>query len=435
MAIGVDEQARHPIGEAMSGGDRDAREPAGGLPRLMFKLRSEGPGWIAKRLAAEAVHPTTRPGQMIHRLVRRSISAASALPRRIRRSRVAEWPGATETLFAFYDFKVGPITFDCMWFLAGADLERRRRGLDKVHVVIVPGPHEGVRRERDDYEAVVDPANRSERVQSILIPACALLPRCSGLTQASSREEAGFLRAIAARHVFPSDYEPALPVYPSSRPCLDAARQGEGPIGTLRATPERLRNVDRWLAQREIGDRRLITITLRGYSYMPARNSNIEAWAAFARSLDRGRYLAVFIPDTDETIDGVPAALDGFTLMPEAAWSVGLRMALYQRAFLNLGVNTGPMGLCWLNDTTRYATLKMATAGVPQTTLDYFRVLGFEPGRSLPFATPFQQLVWEDDTQETIERVFARLVSDIERHEAGTYIAPTQGATSLQSLT
>src|SRR5262245_1590959 len=398
----------------MSGGDRDAREPAGGLPRLMYKLRSEGPGWIAKRLAAEAVHPTTGPGQLIHRLVRRGISATSALPRRIRRSRVAEWPGATETLFAFYDLKVGPITFDCLWFLAGADLERRQRGLDHVHVVIVPGPHEGVREERGDYESVVDAANRSERVQNILIQACPLLPSCSGLTQAGTRAQAGFRRSVVAHHVFPSDYEPALPVYPTSRPCLEAARQGQGPIGTLRATPERLRNVDRWLAQRGIGERRLLTITLRGYSYMPARNSNIDAWAGFARGLDPQRYLAVFIPDTDETIDGIPAGLHGLTLMPEAAWSVGLRMALYERAFLNMGVNTGPMGLCWLNETTRYVTLKMATPGVPQTTLEYFRVLGFEPGRSLPFAGPFQQLVWEDDSRETIERVFTRLAAEID---------------------
>jgi hypothetical protein len=412
---GPDRDARAPAaGEAMSGPDRVAQEPAGGLPRIIFKLRTEGPRWIAKRLAAEAVHPTTGPGQAIHRLARRGITAAAALPRTIRRRAWAEFPAAGDTLFAFYDLKVGPITFDCLWFLAGADLERRRLGLAKVHVVIVPGPHEGVRRERDDYEAVVDPANRAERVQGIVIQACALLPSCSGLTQAGSRDEAAFLRAVVARHVFPSDYEAALPVYPSSRHCLEAARNGKGPIGVLRATPERQRNVERWLAGRAIAERRLVTITLRGYSYMPARNSNIDAWVAFARGLDRQRYLAVFIPDTDETLEGVPAVLGEFALMPEAAWSVGLRMALYQRAFLNLGVNTGPMGLCWLNEATRYATLKMASPGVPQTTLESFRSLGFEPGRSLPFAGPFQELVWEDDTQETIERVFSVLVARIE---------------------
>jgi hypothetical protein len=161
-----------------------------------------------------------------------------------------------------------------------------------------------------------------------------------------------------------------------------------------------------------------VTITLRGYDYMPVRNSNADAWAAFARGLDPRRYFTVFIPDTEQTIEGLPGALDEFVLMSEAAWNVGLRMALYQRAFLNMGVNNGPMGLCWLNETTRYATLKMAPAGVPQTTPESFRDLGFEMGRSLPFATPFQQLVWEDDTRDVIERVFAGLVARIESGNA-----------------
>jgi len=214
--------------------------------------------------------------------------------------------------------------------------------------------------------------------------------------------------------VFPSDYEPALPVFPSSRPCLEAARAGEREIAVLRATPERLRNVDAWLAARGLADRRLVTITLRGYSYMPVRNSNLDAWVGFAQGLDRKRYAVVFVPDTDQTIEGIPAELHAFPLLPEAAWNVGLRMALYQRAYLNLGVNNGPMGLCWLNRTTPYATLKMAPAGVPQTTLEYFNTLGFEAGQSLPFATPAQKLVWEDDTRDAIERVFADLVATIE---------------------
>ena len=413
---------RHVIAPAlvmlMSGVDRDLPEPASGLPRLLFRLRTQGPHWIAKRLAAEALYPTTGPGRLLHALTRRTISAASALPRLVRRVNVPAYPRAERTLFAFYDLKVGPITFDCLWFLAGADLERRRRGLDMIHVVIVPGPYQGVRRERDDYEAVVDPPNRGERIQNILVQACALLPSCAAVTQAASREEALFFRSVVARHVFPADYEPALPVFPSSQMCLDAARSGEGPIAVLRATPERQRNIAQWLAARGMADRRLVTITLRGYRYMPARNSNVAAWTEFARRLDPQRYAVVFVPDTDETMGGVPAELAGFLLMPEAAWNVGLRMALYQQAFVNMGVNTGPMGLCWLNGATRYATLKMAPSGVPQTTLDFFRHLGFEPGRSLPFATPCQQLIWEEDSRDAIERAFADIVAHIEAQSA-----------------
>jgi hypothetical protein len=396
----------------MSGVDRDMPEPASGLPRLVFRLRTQGPRWIAKRLSAEALYPTTGPGRLVHALTRRTITAASALPRLVRRVSVPAFPAAERTLFAFYDLKVAPITFDCLWFLAGADLERRRRGLDMIHVVIVPGPYQGVRRERDDYEAVVDLPNRGERIQNILVQACGLLPSCAAVTQAATREEAVFFRSVA-RHVFPADYEPALPVYPSSRMCLDAARGGEGPIAVLRATPERQRNVGQWLAARGIGDRRLVTITMRGYGYMPVRNSNVAAWTAFARGLDPKRYAVVFVPDTEETMEGIPAELDGSVLMPEAAWNLGLRMALYQKAFVNMGVNTGPMGLCWLNETTRYATLKMAPSGVPQTTIDFFHFLGFEPGCSLPFATPCQQLIWEEDSREVIDRAFADVVARI----------------------
>jgi hypothetical protein len=91
-----------------------------------------------------------------------------------------------------------------------------------------------------------------------------------------------------------------------------------------------------------------------------------------------------------------------------------LRMALYEHAFLNLGVNNGPMGLAWLNARVRYATLKIETPGVPQSSLEFIRSFGFEPGKSLPFATELQEWVWEDDTQEIITRTFQRLRQKIE---------------------
>jgi hypothetical protein len=67
-----------------------------------------------------------------------------------------------------------------------------------------------------------------------------------------------------------------------------------------------------------------------------------------------------------------------------------------------------------------YATLKIETADVPQSTLGFIRSFGFETGKSLPFATPFQEWAWEDDTEEAISRAFRRLTERIEAasHEA-----------------
>jgi hypothetical protein len=204
-----------------------------------------------------------------------------------------------------------------------------------------------------------------------------------------------------------------LPVFPGPHSCLDAARAGETGIACLRAPAEELRAIDAW-AKAHVGSRRMVVITLRRYGFMPARNSNMPAWIAFARSLDASRYCPVFIPDTNDTIAGLPIELRDFTVFSEAAWNIALRMALYERAFVNLGINTGPMGLAWLNERVRYATLKIETAEVPQASLGFIQSFGFEAGKSLPFATVLQEWVWEDDTQECITRTFERLTGRIE---------------------
>src|SRR5262249_49082008 len=159
--------------------------------------------WLKKRLALEATLPTTDIGRSIHLLARRSLGASAALPRALRRLLAAEHPEARDVLFAFYDLQVAPVTFDFLWFLAASALLRRPARLQSVDVVIVPGPHDGVRRERDDYEMVLDPQARRARIHNILIPACRLLPSCTGLTLAASRAEAAYLRSAVARNVLP----------------------------------------------------------------------------------------------------------------------------------------------------------------------------------------------------------------------------------------
>jgi hypothetical protein len=386
----------------------------GRLARLVTNFRSEGIPWLKKRLVAEKAFPTTSVGRGIHLVARRGLRAAAALPRAMRRMLSTQFPDLENVLFAFYDLQVAPVTFDFLWFLAASELNRRQSGLGSIHVVIVPGAYDGVQRERDDYEIVVDRLARQARIHNILIPACRLLPSCAGVTLAGTRSEGAFLRSIVARHILPTDYEPVLPVFPGPRACLQAARNGDPDIACLRAPEEELRQVRGWARAKKADGRRMVTITLRRYSYMPARNSNLPAWVAFARSLDSTRYWPVFVPDTNDTIEGLPTELRELTVFVEAAWNIGLRMALYEHAFLNLGVNNGPMGLAWLNARVRYATLKIETADVPQSSIEFIRSFGFEPGKSLPFASPLQKWVWEDDTEEVIMRTFQRLVARIE---------------------
>jgi hypothetical protein len=347
--------------------------------------------------------PTTSLGRFAYR--------ARHPERMLRGDRSQRAPLHDGPLLAFYDLAIAPLTFDFLWFLVAADLERRRAGLSSTHVVIVPGLENGVRRETAEYETFVDSEARRARIANILLPACDFLPELAGATIARSREEADVLIQNAQHRVFPRAYEPALPSYPGPRTCLEAGRRGER-VGILRAPSRDAAKARAWLSGTS-GDRLPVTITLRQYGYTPARNSNVPAWIAFAERLP-DRFAPIFIPDTDHASEPVPASLARFPVCSEAACDLGFRFGLYEAAYANLGVNNGPMGLCWLNERTRYLTFKILSESVVQTTAAYMQYLGFEIGRSLPFATPWQKWVWEEDTLEVIEREFAALVQAIE---------------------
>lgn len=398
--------AKNPRGNQIS--------PPTRLTSVRDTLRTEGLGWILRRLRYRT--PLTPTGRSVHASLRRLIGLVLEAPRATGRV-LGRFPITDhDTLYAFYDLQVAPLSYDVSWFAATADLARRRKQLKRVHFVIVPGVKDGLREERKAYESVVDVSARLWRLHNIVLPILTLVPSFAGLSILTSREAAGALRAAAGSRVYPSHYEPSLPVAHWPSELLKEASDDEGEIGVLRSSAQGLRYIERWLTSRLQG-RRLVTITIRDYDFMPARNSNLETWTSFARGLDSERYLPVFVLDTERTLDPPPKILAGFEVFREASWNVGLRMALYELSYVNLGVNNGPMFMCLLNARVRVLIFKILTAAVPQTSEDLMVALGFTIREQVRFATPFQRLVWEDDQLQTIEREFAELVKKIESSE------------------
>ena len=324
----------------------------------------------------------------------------------------------SNTLYAFYDLQVTPVTFDASWFAVAADHRRKQLGLAHIHFIIVPGNFHGFREERAQYEASIDTATRSWRLHHVVLPILTLTPCFSGYSVLPSRHMVNtyLQNAPDGQSIYPPHYEPGLPVsHHPSELLQPATTHISGPVqGTLQSPVQGIRYLERWTDSR-LRSRRLITITLRDYEFMKERNSNISAWVDFARQLDSSVYLPVFILDTEGTLDRLPKELEGFEIFREASWNVPLRMSLYETSYLNLGVNNGPMFMCALNRYTRLLIFKLITASVPQSTEELIASLGFEIGGQLPFGTPFQQLVWEDDTLPVIDKAFRTMVAIIEK--------------------
>ena len=382
------------------------------LTSITDTIRSEGFQWLLRRLRYRTPH--TAQGRSLHKICRQLVGAVLWPTRHLSRKYHADFMMNNNTLYAFYDLQVAPVTYDVSWFVASAELARRHAHLENIHFVIVPGNHDGFREERALYEAAVDTETRRWRLNNIVLPILTFVPSFAGYTILPSRQHVHQYRTGAGSHVYPELYEPHLPVshHPSELLSINPGSPLAKEVGSLRSPAQGIRYVTRWLTSRLSG-RKLITITLRDYSFMKARNSNIEAWIEFANRLDSTQFFPVFIVDTERTLDILPPELTAFEVFREASWNVWLRMSLYESSYLNLGINNGPLFMSALNNKTRLLIFKIVTPSVPQTTEELISKIGFTIGGQLPFASRFQKLVWKDDTLDILEYEFQKMVAHI----------------------
>lgn len=144
-----------------------------------------------------------------------------------------------------------------------------------------------------------------------------------------------------------------------------------------------------------------ITITLRDAEYWPQRNSNTQAWRDVALWLQEKGIAPLVIPDTN----GKP--LEGFQNVPQAAFDIDLRLALYEGAIVNLGVANGPLCLCALSDAP-YLMFK-PVADAPASTIQFWASHRMAVGDQ--FSTN-GKIVWADDDADVIINAVTQLLEE-----------------------
>lgn len=325
---------------------------------------------------------------------------------------VAAVPQSQERLLhAFYDLDWMPISFDFSTFMMAAEIERARQGLEGITLHLVPGRHDGLRLESKGIESALPQQNRLWRVQNLLLPMAGLLPTVKSCALLPDRE-AAFRTANQAERVFPGKGSfrslSLADLYQMVTPKLHLARNTE----RFTAPEQGKRYVEQWLSPR-LGARKLVTITLRQSPKAPERNSRLTDWRGFADGLDPTSYLPVFVPDTDAALDERADLLGSHPCLPEAAFNLGLRLALYESAHVNLLTSGGPILLCQYNPRCKYLYFKPVVEGCAEAEIATQLERGYLPGQSPPYATPFQRWIWQDDKQEAIEAAFAEMSARI----------------------
>lgn len=368
------------------------------LHKISYGLRTQGLNY----LVTAPVNELANPRLPITRYVR---SAIISVRDQFAGAKVDNPAWSDDALQFFYDLAASPVTFDFASYLAAAEVERRQRQLSGINVIFVLGPKAGVRKELPDYEAAVDVPMRLARLRNILVPMLAFLPSVKSYAVCGSRKQAEAIIAADRNKTYPSDYRVYLPRQPAKKDIFEHARAGLSIWPMLRATDAGKRFVADFLARQAKG-RKAVVITLRNYDYSPERNSRNTDWIAFANSLDPAVFVPILVHDTETSMREPSADFGPHVVCHAASWSLEIRMALYEAAWLNMALMHGPMELCWYNEQARYVLfLAVGTAAV--NTEASLISNGHRLGIDLEFAKPYQRIVWKRDDLPALLEAFA----------------------------
>ncbi len=192
-------------------------------------------------------------------------------------------------------------------------------------------------------------------------------------------------------------------------------------IPVLQPSEKAKRFVKDWIAQ-YAADKKIIALTLRESHHAKFRNANIDDWLRFAAQLDRDRYVAVIVRDTDQVFQS-PDSFAEFVTFPEAAIDLEIRLAFYEAAYLNLLVNNGPLAACYLNPKIRFLAYRFFENTDEEGTVPYTQLYGIPCGGQLPISNEFQRIIWEDDNYDVLFTSFTEMVDQIEWADANDALA------------
>lgn len=212
---------------------------------------------------------------------------------------------------AFYDFAVSPYSYDFAQFVLCA------RAAGCTGIVIVPGERA--------YQKCT-PGEQEYRLNNLIL---GLVPDAH---VCADRDEA---RAWWHEGCFPEGYTVDKPV--ASHTVANVVQAMK--IFPFMPTDEKKKEVE---ADGLFGPN-LVTITIRDCRIKPERNSDVAEWVKAADWLRLEGFDVVFVPDTEKPDE----KFGSHRSSSKAALDVQYRIALYEASCLNLGVNNGPMALCF----------------------------------------------------------------------------------------
>jgi len=331
---------------------------------------------------------------------------------------------ANDILVVYYDITTYPESFDFCFFLLAAEAYRQRLGAGSIQMMIMADADEGWRFRSLSPEEWQKHLKTTAwwRIQHMVVALANMLPTVRDIRVMTNRTECDRIWQTARYHYPVKGVAHDVPIYQAYREALLELYRGSL-LNLLEAPAAADLYVEQILKTLGLTAKRLIVITLREAIFCPERNSNIPAWITLAEELQTAGYAVIIIPDTDTVLTGT-SLLDSCTLPVNvlAAFNLYIRLAFYQRAYLNLFANGGPFLLAMVGARTRYMTFIKVVKASMQTDTAFLENLGFRFGQQTPY--PFQRIVDKADTLENLQREVWDLLREMDAGGIGPNSEP-----------
>jgi len=315
-----------------------------------------------------------------------------------------------DTLTVIYDLRVEPLTYDFLIFLVDAEMERRKRNLAGINLIIAPGDFSGFNKE---WRVEAD-AEKAYRIHNLLVPIVQLLPCKVYFHFCSTRKDARILWQTLPNN-FPAQHNFLKPSQ-RHRYYLIKNRIEKGECSFVFADnvePYRTQ-VTRWLQQNKIRPEKMVTITLRETFRATSRNSKLSEWYKLADILNQRGYDVVFVRDVNRCFE--PLAYKGKHKVFDApCLNVVVRKELYQCGFANLLINNGVAVINYFHEAIRYLSVGLINPDYPDCSEEVISGLGYSK-HAIIGAKPWQRVSWESDNFENLLNEFNKLEKIINEH-------------------
>ncbi|TMP43491.1 hypothetical protein CWB96_01905 [Pseudoalteromonas citrea] len=315
----------------------------------------------------------------------------------------------TDILYSVFDLSRNIASFDVVWLATRAELERQERGLKKIHFVIIP-------REQNDINALAVRTNYDYhdelwRLSHIIVPTLKSLQTTSAVSEFSNKQQAyDFLKKFKNENLFPRDFNHSLKGRLVRFDDLDEHKSAGRSIEVFDPSDIAKNLVSSFISSRHLEGKELITFTIREYEVHQERNSTLDVWLEFAKTLDADKFALILIRDTYKSSEPLPKHMQVFIECPLASIDIQTRIAFYQAAYINLSSASGPSILPYFIPNAPSIRFMQVSNDHFATSEEYFNTPGFNFGSKPSFAeAEHHEVIWQKEALEPLKAAFNKL--------------------------